>query len=172
MITGLIGDDRVRSVPVPDRAPQPDDPRRHIAGRAASASGRIGERELVSQLAAGGGALSRVFGRLTRGVLAPWQMYPSVSCSGSGFDTATEIAVLFLAAGAAWSRLPIYAALCLPILFAAGMSMLDTLDGCFMTCAYGWTFTSPVRKVYFNITITALFGRSWRSRSERSSSCR
>ena len=118
--------------------------------------GRIGERELVSQLAAGGGALSRVFGRLTRGVRAPWQMYPIGVLFGLGFDTATEIAVLFLAAGAAWSRLPIYATLCLPILFAAGMSLVDTLDGCFMTFAYGWTFTNPVRKVYFNITITAL----------------
>jgi high-affinity nickel-transport protein len=72
------------------------------------------------------------------------------------FDTASEVALLFLAAGAAWSRLPFYAVLCLPILFAAGMTLLDTLDGLFMTCAYGWAFTSPVRKVYFNITITTL----------------
>ena len=75
---------------------------------------------------------------------------------GLGFDTATEVALLFLAAGAAGAGLPFYAILCLPILFAAGMSLLDTIDGSFMNFAYGWAFSKPVRKVYYNITITGL----------------
>ena len=117
--------------------------------------GRINESELAQELAAGGPA-SRVYRRLTRAVRHPWQMFPIGFLFGLGFDTASEVALLFLAAGAAWSQLPFYAVLCLPILFAAGMSLLDTIDGWFMSFAYGWAFTSPVRKVYFNITITSL----------------
>jgi high-affinity nickel-transport protein len=117
--------------------------------------GRIDEPDLGQALAAGGVA-SRAYGRLTRAVRHPWQMYPIGFLFGLGFDTASEVALLFLAAGAAWSRLPFYAVLCLPILFAAGMSLLDTLDGCFMNFAYGWAFTSPARKAYFNVTITSL----------------
>src|SRR5204863_6367263 len=64
--------------------------------------------------------------------------------------------LLFLAAGAAVGGVPWYAILCLPILFAAGMSLLDTIDGAFMNFAYGWAFSQPVRKVYYNITITGL----------------
>ena len=75
---------------------------------------------------------------------------------GLGFDTATEVALLVLAAGAGAAGLPFYAILCLPILFAAGMSLLDTIDGSFMNFAYGWAFSKPVRKVYYNITITGL----------------
>jgi high-affinity nickel-transport protein len=83
-------------------------------------------------------------------------MYPIGVLFGLGFDTATEVALLFLAAGAAGAGLPFYAILCLPILFAAGMSLLDTIDGAFMTFAYGWAFSRPVRKVYYNITVTGL----------------
>ena len=75
---------------------------------------------------------------------------------GLGFDTATEVALLFLAAGAAGAGLPFYAILCLPILFAAGMSLFDTLDGSLMNFAYGWAFARPVRKVFYNLAITAL----------------
>ena len=75
---------------------------------------------------------------------------------GLGFDTATEIALLATAGAAAAGGLPIYAILCLPILFAAGMSLLDTIDGAFMNFAYGWAFAKPVRKVFYNITITWL----------------
>jgi high-affinity nickel-transport protein len=75
---------------------------------------------------------------------------------GLGFDTATEVALLVLAAGGAALALPWYAILVLPILFAAGMSMFDTADGCFMNFAYGWAFAKPVRKVFYNITVTAL----------------
>ena len=75
---------------------------------------------------------------------------------GLGFDTATEVALLAATAGAATAGLPWYAVLSLPILFAAGMATLDTLDGSFMNFAYGWAFSKPVRKVYYNITITGL----------------
>ncbi len=102
------------------------------------------------------GLMNRICGRFVRGVSAPWQMYPIGLLFGLGFDTATEVALLFLAAGAAGAGLPFYAILCLPILFAAGMSLLDTIDGSFMNFAYAWAFSNPVRKVYYNITITGL----------------
>ena len=93
---------------------------------------------------------------MTRAVTKPWQMYPVGLLFGLGFDTATEVSLLVLAGGAAAFALPWYAILTLPILFAAGMSLLDTIDGCFMNFAYGWAFSKPVRKVYYNITITGL----------------
>jgi high-affinity nickel-transport protein len=83
-------------------------------------------------------------------------MYPVGVLFGLGFDTATEIALLVIAAGVATAGLPWYAILCLPVLFAAGMCLLDTIDGSFMNFAYGWAFAKPVRKVYYNITITSL----------------
>ena len=89
-------------------------------------------------------------------ITKPWQMYPLGLLFGLGFDTATEIALLVLAGSGAASGLPWYAILCLPVLFAAGMSLLDTIDGSFMNFAYGWAFSQPVRKVYYNITITGL----------------
>jgi high-affinity nickel-transport protein len=102
------------------------------------------------------GFMNRILRRFTRAISKPWQMYPLGALFGLGFDTATEVALLFLAAGAAGAGLPFYAILCLPILFAAGMSVLDTLDGSFMNFAYGWAFANPVRKVFYNLTITAL----------------
>jgi high-affinity nickel-transport protein len=83
-------------------------------------------------------------------------MYPVGLLFGLGFDTATEVGLLVLAGGAAAFALPWYAILTLPVLFAAGMSLLDTIDGCFMNFAYGWAFSKPVRKVYYNITVTGL----------------
>jgi high-affinity nickel-transport protein len=118
-------------------------------------SGRFDEAELEAQLNARGLA-SRFLGRFSRRIRASWQMYPLGMLFGLGFDTATEVALLFLAAGAAGAGLSWYAILCLPVLFAAGMSLLDTLDGSFMNFAYGWAFSKPVRKVYYNLTITAL----------------
>jgi nickel/cobalt transporter (NiCoT) family protein len=102
------------------------------------------------------GFLNRLLGGVTRAVVTPWQMYPVGLLFGLGFDTATEVSLLVLAGGAAAVNLPWYAILTLPILFAAGMSLLDSLDGCFMNFAYGWAFSKPVRKVYYNITITGL----------------
>ena len=117
--------------------------------------GDFDEQELERQLDKRG-FMNRFYGRATRAVRKPWQMYPLGLLFGLGFDTATEVALLVLAGGAAGSGLPFYAILCLPILFAAGMSLLDTIDGAFMNFAYGWAFCKPVRKVFYNITITGL----------------
>src|SRR5581483_5478180 len=86
----------------------------------------------------------------------PQQMYGIGILFGFGFDTATEVALLVIAGGAAGAGLPPYAILCLPLLFAAGMSLLDTIDGSFMNFAYGWAFAQPVRKVFYNLTVTGL----------------
>ena len=83
-------------------------------------------------------------------------MYPIGVLFGLGFDTATEVALLVLASTSALAGLPWYAILALPVLFAAGMSLFDTIDGSFMIFAYGWAFSKPVRKVYYNLTITGL----------------
>jgi nickel/cobalt transporter (NiCoT) family protein len=102
------------------------------------------------------GLMNRFYGRIMKSITKPWQMYPVGLLFGLGFDTATEVALLVLAGTSAAAGLPWYAILCLPILFAAGMSLLDTIDGSFMNFAYAWAFSKPVRKVYYNITITAL----------------
>ena len=102
------------------------------------------------------GFLNRFFGRFTRSIRSSWQMYPLGMLFGLGFDTATEVALLVLAGTSAAVGLPWYAILCLPVIFAAGMSLLDTIDGSFMNFAYGWAFAQPVRKVYYNITVTGL----------------
>jgi high-affinity nickel-transport protein len=117
--------------------------------------GELTEAELEAQLTPRG-PLSRFYGRLTRMVRKPWHMYPLGVLFGLGFDTATEVALLVLAAGASFSGLPFYAILCLPVLFAAGMSLLDTIDGAFMGFAYDWALARPVRKLYYNLTITGL----------------
>ena len=102
------------------------------------------------------GFLNRILGRVTKAVTKPWHMYPVGLLFGLGFDTVTEVGLLVIAGGAAVASLPWWAVLMLPILFAAGMSLLDTIDGSFMNFAYGWAFSKPVRKIYYNITITAL----------------
>ena len=118
-------------------------------------TGRYDEQQLEDQLNKRG-FMNRILGRLTRTVTGPGQMYPIGVLFGLGFDTATEVALLVLAGGAAGAGLPWYAILCLPILFAAGMSLMDSIDGSFMNFAYGWAFSKPVRKVFYNITITGL----------------
>ncbi|MFF6785210.1 HoxN/HupN/NixA family nickel/cobalt transporter [Streptomyces sp. NPDC012510] len=102
------------------------------------------------------GFMNRLLGRLMKSLTKSWQMYPIGLLFGLGFDTATEVALLVLAGSGAASGLPWYAILCLPVLFAAGMSLLDTIDGSFMHFAYDWAFSRPVRKVYYNLTITGL----------------
>ena len=118
-------------------------------------SGRFDEDELERQLNQRG-LMNRFFGPLARRVDTPWKMYPIGLLFGLGFDTATEVALLVLSGTAVSSGLPFWAVLCLPFLFAAGMCLLDTLDGCFMNFAYGWSFSRPIRKVYYNLVITGL----------------
>jgi nickel/cobalt transporter (NiCoT) family protein len=118
-------------------------------------AGKYDEEQLEKQLNSRG-LMNRFFGRFTTTITKSSHMYPIGVLFGLGFDTASEVALLFLAAGAAGAGLPFYAILCLPILFAAGMSLLDTIDGSFMNFAYGWSFSKPVRKIYYNITITGL----------------
>ena len=102
------------------------------------------------------GFMNRFLGGLTKSVRKPWHIYPIGVLFGLGFDTATEVGLLVLAGGAAAFNLPFYAILVLPILFAAGMCLMDTTDGILMNGAYGWAFLKPVRKVFYNITITAI----------------
>jgi high-affinity nickel-transport protein len=117
--------------------------------------GRYDDDQLEEQLNKRG-LMNRFFGPLARRIDTPWKIYPVGVLFGLGFDTATEIGLLVLSGTAVASGLPFYAVLALPIIFAAGMSLLDTLDGCFMNFAYGWAFARPIRKIYYNITITAL----------------
>jgi nickel/cobalt transporter (NiCoT) family protein len=108
---------------------------------------RLLDRGLLSRF-----VLVRIGGRID----ASWKMAPLGALFGLGLDTATEIALLAIAAGAATHKVPLPAILALPTLFAAGMSLLDTADGVAMCRAYGWAFASPVRKVYYNMTVTSL----------------
>ena len=117
--------------------------------------GQYSDAELEEQLAKRG-LMNRLLGPLNKRVDAPWKMYPIGLLFGLGFDTATEVAFLVLVGGAVISGLPFYALLSLAFLFAAGMSLFDTADGCFMNFAYDWAFARPVRKVYYNLTITGL----------------
>ncbi|GAB3056926.1 HoxN/HupN/NixA family nickel/cobalt transporter [Intrasporangium mesophilum] len=118
-------------------------------------AGHFDEAELERQLD-NRGFLNRILGRVTRAVRKPWHMYPVGLLFGLGFDTVTEVGLLVMAGGAAAADLPWYAVVTLPVLFAAGMSLLDTIDGSFMNVAYGWAFAKPVRKIYYNLTVTSL----------------
>ncbi len=102
------------------------------------------------------GFFARILRPALRAIRRPWQMYPLGFLFGLGFDTATEISLLVLAGAGAATGLPWYAVLVLPLLFASGMSLFDTLDGAFMQVAYQWAFIRPVRKVYYNLTTTGL----------------
>jgi len=103
------------------------------------------------------GFMNRFFlGRFAGRIRSSRQMYPVGVLFGLGFDTATEVGVLALAAGVATHHVPFLAVISLPLLFAAGMSLMDTADGAFMSKAYGWAFSNPVRKVFYNITVTSL----------------
>ena len=122
---------------------------RHMRG------GAYDEAALETSLAQRG-VLTRVFGPLLRRVDTPWKMYPVGILFGLGFDTATEVGLLVLSGSAVASGLPLWSIFSLPLLFAGGMSLLDTIDGCFMNFAYDWAFAHPVRKVYYNLVITGL----------------
>jgi high-affinity nickel-transport protein len=118
-------------------------------------TGRYDEAELERQLD-NRGLMSRFFGRLTGAVSKPQHMYPIGALFGLGFDTASEVALLVVAGNAGAAGLPWYGILCLPVLFAAGMTLMDSIDGSFMNFAYGWALSRPVRKVFYNITVTGL----------------
>lgn len=118
---------------------------RHGAFDEAQLDARLNER----------GAINRVVGRFLGVIRAPWQMYPVGLLFGLGFDTATEVSLLVLAGTAAVS-LPWYAILTLPVLFTAGMSLFDSIDGAVMHYAYGWAHARPARRIFYNVTITAL----------------
>ncbi len=117
--------------------------------------GEFDEAELERQLQ-NRGLMYRFFGRWMSTITREWQMYPVGVVFGLGFDTATEVTLLATTALFATQNLPFYAILCLPILFTAGMTLLDTLDGVFMNFAYSWAFFNPVRKVFYNLAITGL----------------
>lgn len=102
------------------------------------------------------GVLARLLGPVMKAIKRPWQMFPLGFLFGLGFDTATEISLLVLAGAGAATGLPWYAIMVLPLLFASGMCLFDTLDGAFMQTAYQWAFVQPVRKVYYNLTTTGL----------------
>jgi nickel/cobalt transporter (NiCoT) family protein len=117
--------------------------------------GRYDERALERQLE-NRGLINRLLTRLIRPVARPSRMYLVGLLFGVGFDTATEVALLVMAVGSARAGLPWYAVLCLPALFAAGMTLMDSIDCSFMNLAYGWAFAGPVRKVFYNLTVTGL----------------
>jgi high-affinity nickel-transport protein len=103
------------------------------------------------------GLLNRLFGgRLQRLMNHSWQMYPLGLLFGLGFDTASEVGLLAMTAGASAGNLPLAAVLCLPVLFAAGMTVMDTTDGVLMSKAYNWAFINPLRKIFYNIATTGL----------------
>ena len=102
------------------------------------------------------GFLARIFKRTTQKVTRARHLYPVGLLMGLGFDTATQVALLVLAGGTAAFALPWYAILTLPVLFAAGMVLFDSLDGILMTRAYSWAFLKPIRKIYYNLTVTVL----------------
>jgi high-affinity nickel-transport protein len=117
--------------------------------------GLYDEEELEKHLDSRG-FLMRFFGPIARRIDASWKMYPLGILFGLGFDTATEVGLLVLAGSSVIAGLPWWAIISLPLFFAGGMSLLDTIDGSFMNFAYGWAFSKPVRKVYYNIVITGL----------------
>jgi nickel/cobalt transporter (NiCoT) family protein len=110
--------------------------------------------EDLNALLAQRGVLGRLFRPMFRLIGRSWHMYPLGFLFGLGFDTATEIGVLGISAAQASKGLPIWSIMVFPALFTAGMSLVDTADGVLMLGAYGWAFTKPIRKLYYNLTIT------------------
>jgi high-affinity nickel-transport protein len=107
-------------------------------------------------LLAGPGFLARIFRPMFRMIRSSWDMYPLGVLFGLGFDTATEIGVLGISAAEGARGLPFGSILIFPLLFAAGMALIDTTDNILMLGAYGWAFVKPIRKLYYNLTITSV----------------
>jgi nickel/cobalt transporter (NiCoT) family protein len=112
--------------------------------------------EDFDMLLARGGILARIFRPLFKLIRKSWHMYPLGFLFGLGFDTATEVAVLGISAAAASKGMPVWCVLIFPALFTAGMALVDTTDGILMLGAYGWAFLNPIRKLFYNLTITAV----------------
>ena len=112
------------------------------------------EDEDLNMLLAGRGLLARIFRPMFRLIRRSWQMYPLGVLFGLGFDTATEVGLLGIAAAGAAKGISIWSILVFPALFTAGMSLVDTADSILMLGAYGWAFVKPIRKLYYNMTVT------------------
>ncbi|CCG39679.1 HoxN/HupN/NixA family nickel/cobalt transporter [Magnetospirillum molischianum] len=119
-------------------------------------AGRPLVEEDIDLLLANRGLLGRMFRRLFRLIERSWHMYPLGLLFGLGFDTATEVGLLGISASQASMGLPIWSILVFPVLFTAGMTLVDTIDSTLMLAAYDWAFKKPIRKLYYNITITFL----------------
>jgi high-affinity nickel-transport protein len=118
-------------------------------------NGMYNEEELERQLN-NRGMFFRIFGKWMKSITKEWQMYPVGVVFGLGFDTATEVSLLATTALLASKALPWYSIMCLPILFTAGMSLMDTIDSLFMNVAYSHALFNPVRRIYYNLMITGL----------------
>jgi high-affinity nickel-transport protein len=127
-----------------------------VSGTFLMTIGLINLVALRGAAAAPSGPVGRILGRAMHVVDRPWKMYGIGLLFGLGFDTATEVALLATAGAAATGGLPLTAILCLPILFAAGMTLFDTLDGAFMRYAYSWARAEPGRIIHYNFAITGL----------------
>ena len=114
------------------------------------------KEEEVDALLEARGFITRFIGPYFKVISRSWHVLPLGFLFGLGFDTASEIALLALSSGASQQAISFIGILSLPILFASGMSLLDTLDGIVMKSAYNWAFFNPIRKIYYNITITAI----------------
>jgi len=112
------------------------------------------EEEDLNALLAGRGLLARLFRPMFRLIRRSWHMYPLGFLFGLGFDTATEVGLLGISAAEGAKGMPIWSILVFPVLFTAGMSLIDTTDSILMLGAYGWAFVKPMRKLYYNLTIT------------------
>ena len=121
--------------------------------RRVSAGGEYDE-ETLEEFLAQRGLLARIFRPMLRLIRRSWHMYPLGVLFGLGFDTASEVGLLGLAATSGASHIPIAYILVLPMLFAAGMSLIDSTDGVLMLGAYGWAYIKPIRKLYYNLNIT------------------
>jgi len=119
-------------------------------------SGGVYSDEDLNLLLARRGFFGRMFRGLFRLVSQSWQMYPVGVLFGLGFDTATEVGLLGISAAEASKGLPIWSIMLFPALFTAGMALIDTTDSVLMLSAYGWAFAKPIRKLYYNLTITSV----------------
>jgi len=125
------------------------------AFRTVKNGGRFCQEDLDLALA-NQGLMGRLFRRFFRVIKSSWQMYPLGLLFGLGFDTATEVGLLGISATQATQGLSVWSILIFPALFTAGMTLLDTCDSILMLGAYGWAFVKPIRKLYYNLTITAV----------------